>query len=257
MSMYGLLYKELVLNRKSLFVLAFVDIVIYVLFFFLFGSAVKEGVFDESSFSDAADIFSCIYALLIYIFVLIILPQMFSTDESKRWSSFVSSSPLQESGQVYSKYMFGFLMLIVSFIWSYIAELFFDAVLSVHYGFENKSLLGLNVSSTMVFAVLFLGAIEFPFYVRFGSKIGSSVKMGVFFGIDLLAVIYFLFGDLSVFGSLDKLWEFLIDLIKGESFADIEIFIMSICMLGAFVLYILSYKISCRLYMKGAENFEQ
>lgn len=255
--MYGLLYKELVLNRKSLFVLAFVDIVIYVLFFFMFGSAVKEGVFDESSFSDAADIFSCIYALLIYIFVLIILPQMFSTDESKRWSSFVSSGPLQESGQIFSKYMFGFIMLIVSFIWSYFAEVIFDTALSVYYGFENKSLLGLNVSSAMVFAVLFLGAIEFPFYVRFGSKIGSSVKMGVFFGIDLLAVIYFLFGDLSVFGSLDSLWEFLSEVINGEAFGDTAIFALSLCALSAFGLYILSYKISCRLYMKGAESFEQ
>ncbi len=255
--MYGLLYKELVLNRKSLFVLAFVDIVIYVLFFFMFGSAVKEGVFDESSFSDAADIFSCIYALLIYIFVLIILPQMFSTDESKRWSSFVSSSPLQESGQIFSKYMFGFIILIVSFIWSYFAEVIFDTALSVYYGFENKSLLSLNISSAMVFAVLFLGAIEFPFYVRFGSKIGSSVKMGVFFGIDLLAVIYFLFGDLSVFGSLDSLWEFLSEVINGEAFGDTAIFALSLCALSAFGLYILSYKISCRLYMKGAENFEQ
>lgn len=255
--MYGLLYKELVLNRKSLFCLAFVDIVLYVMLFFMFGSLVKESFLDQSSYPMAADIMSCVYALLIFVFSLIILPQIFSTDESKRWSAFISSSPAQESGQIYSKYMFSFLMLIVSYIWSYFAEEIFDAVISVYYGFENKSVLSMNVSFTMVFVVLFLSAVEFPFYVRFGSKIGSSVKMGIFFGIILLAAVYLLFGDLSVFGSLDSLWAFLSEVIKGEAFGDIAIFILSISALGAFGLYILSYKISCRLYMKGAENFEQ
>ncbi|MGN1135918.1 MAG: ABC-2 transporter permease [Oscillospiraceae bacterium] len=255
--MYGLLYKELVLNRKSLFALAFVDMLIYVILFFLFGSAVKESVFEPSSYSDAADIFSCIYALLIFIFVLIIQPQIFSTDESKRWGAFISSSPAQESGQIYSKYMFSFVMLIVSYIWSYFAEGIFDAALSVYYGFENDSVLSLNVSFAMVFAVLLLSAVEFPFYVRFGSKIGSSVKMGIFFGIIMLAAVYLLFGDLSVFGSLDSLWEFLSGVINGEAFGDVAIFVLSLCALGAFGLYILSFKISCRLYMKGVENFEQ
>lgn len=255
--MYGLLYKELVLNRKSLLTIALVDIVFYVMFFFVFGSLVKEGFFDESSYPMAADIISCVYALLIFVFSLIILPQIFSTDESKRWSAFISSSPAQESGQIYSKYMFGFLMLIALYIWSYLAEELFDAAISVYYGFENKSVLSLNVSFAMVFVVLLLSAVEFPFYVRFGSKIGSSVKMGIFFGIILLAAVYFLFGDLSVFGSLDSLWEFLSEVINGEAFGDTAIFALSLCALSAFGLYILSYKISCRLYMKGAENFEQ
>lgn len=255
--MYGLLYKELVLNRKSLFVLAFVDLAMYIMTFFLFSTLVKEEFFDESSYTMAADIISCVYALLVFVFVMIIMPGIFSTDESKRWSSFISSSPARESGQIYSKYMFGFLMLIASYIWSYFAEEFFDAVISVYYGFENKSVLSLNVSFAMVFMLLFLGAVEFPFYVRFGSKIGSSVKMGIFFGFLLLAAVYFLFGDLSVFGSLDSLWEFLSEVIKGYAFGDIAIFVLSLCTLGAFGLYILSYKLSCRLYMKGAENFEQ
>ncbi|MGN0551847.1 MAG: ABC-2 transporter permease [Oscillospiraceae bacterium] len=255
--MYGLLYKELVLNRKSLFVLALVDIYVYAVCFFLFGSLVKEDFVDESSYPMAADIISCVYALLIFIFALIILPQIFSTDESKRWSAFISSSPAQESGQIYSKYMFGAVLLIVSYIWSYFAEIIFDAIISVYYGFENTSVLSTNVSFVMVFVVLFIGAVEFPFYVRFGSKIGSSVKMGIFFGFLFIVVVYFLFGDLSVFGSLDSLWEFLSEVINGEAFGDTAIFVLSLCALSAFGLYILSYRISSRFYLKGAESFEQ
>ena len=70
-------------------------------------------------------------------------------------------------------------------------------------------------------------------------------------------MVYLLFGDLSIFGEPKKIAESLIKIINGEGVPDALLIIMGIFPYFSIVMFYLSYKLSCRLYIKGVESFEK
>lgn len=105
--------------------------------------------------------------------------------------------------------------------------------------------------------ILFLNAIEIPFIVRFGYRKGVNLKAVIFVLVIAAVGIYFLFGDISMFGSWEDFMQFIIDILNGRRGGTILVAVSALApfMIGLF--YVLSYKISCKMYVKGVEQLDQ
>lgn len=241
--MAGLLYREIVLNKKNLFGMALGIVGVSVLMFlpFIFGEDFGE-----------TELVTSLMSVLVFFMVFLVLGLMtasiFEADESKKWAYFITSTPLTDASHVKEKYLFTLLLYIALFIWCY-----FLAVLSAALGGGANGM----VAFEMLFVMLAVNAIEFPFLVRFGSKVGSYVKTALMMIIMLIAFEYIFFGDLSIFGSPEKIFEFFEKFSDTTLMSDISLVLLAAFPYFAAGLYYLSYKISCKLYLKGAEEYER
>ena len=171
---------------------------------------------------------------------------IFETDEIKKWAYFVSSSPLTEAGHIQEKYLFTLLLYIALLIWCY----FLSAFLAVFGGAAN-----LEIAFEMLWIMLLTNAIEFPFIVRFGSKAGGYVKTAMASAVILIVFEYILFGNTSVFSDLEKIYKIFEKLNNASTMSDIALVLLAIFPYLSVGLYFLSYKISCKLYLKGVEEY--
>ena len=170
---------------------------------------------------------------------------IFRRDESKRWAYFISSSPVGAKGQVDSKYLF---LMAITFVFSLIALIFDSVMVTLHK--EYISMAGMIYVITVI--QLFLRALDTPFILRWGYEKGVMVKTCFLLALIFTMIVYLLFGDLSIFGSIDDLWEKI-----AETFKDPSVFLTKL--LGAMglvsiVSFCVSYKISCKIYPKGVER---
>lgn len=255
--MAGLLYREFVLNRKNLLMIFGGELLISsIMFFPLFylNDATSHIEGDEVVTAVSEYISSIIALLSVFVYIMLFLTigiftaSFFEADETKKWTYFITSTPLTDVGQIKEKYLFTLLLYIALFVWCY-----FIAVLSAALGGGANVM----VAFEMLCIMLVINAVEFPFLVRFGSKMGGHVKTAFFMVIMLVAFEYLFFGDLTVFGSPEKIYEFFLKLSDSGAMSDITLVLMAIFPYFAVGLYYLSYKISCKLYLKGAEEYER
>lgn len=194
---------------------------------------------------DTVQMLTILLVLMVFIFVGMFDTGFFTFDENRLWQNFAASSPLSFKAQAQSKYVLMLAInLFVVFVFN-IADCIIPLVAGSQFGF-------LTSLAFLMFSVQIITcAIEIPFMVRFGSQKGVNVKLSVF-GIILLAVgIYLLFGDISFLFEGDILNKLLTFSQSGGM-----VWIMALLPYFALTLYFLSYKISTRLYRKGAEKYE-
>lgn len=239
--MAGLLYKELIINKKSL--LIFLGTV---LFISLGTISIITG--EEVDPERAAGVLPMFY-FMIFFFTGMFQPNIFEPDETKKWAHFMTSTPAMARGQVYSKYMAGFLMSLFSMLWCQVIDMTVSFIL----GTQSMAMSAVYI---FLYAQLFLRAVEYPFIVRFGSKIGSTYKMASFFLVIFIVFVYLLFGDLSMLDT-DSLYKTIYGILDGSIFSDNVLFVISLCPYLAILSYYLSYRLSCKFYLKGAESFER
>ncbi|MDE5584230.1 MAG: ABC-2 transporter permease [Ruminococcus sp.] len=240
--MRGLIYKDFVANRKS--IIGCVSVMIYI----LVACFVITFVEDDNELGETFfQLFEVFILAIIFFLGGAFQGNMFREDESRKWAYFVASTPMTSRKQVESKY---WVILIMSLVLLWFTS-FVDVLCCHIYGTDSAQIFLM----LMFFIQIVMRAFEIPFLVRFGSDMGSYYKVGVIAVFLLIVGIYLLFGDLSHFSSMDKIYEFLLDMISGENMG-MMVAITALPYISAF-LYYLSYRISCRLYLKGAENFEK
>lgn len=239
--MAGLLYKELIINKKSL--LIYLGTVLLISF-----GMIVNMTGDDIDPEKAAGIIPLFY-FMIFFFTGMFQPNLFEPDETKKWAYFVTSTPAMARGQVYSKYMAGFIMSLFAMLWCQVL----DTTVSFIIGVQSMAMTAVFI---FFYIQLFLRAVEYPFIVRFGSKIGSTYKMASFFIVILIILIYLLFGDLSILNT-DNMFEIFYGILDGSIFSENVLFVLSLCPYLIIASYYLSYRISCKFYLKGAESFER
>lgn len=246
--MAGLIYKEWILNRKAILMLS--AVIIFMSSVFAFMPMTEDSVISSDDMS-----FSMILILLyvvIFFFVGMFQPNIFAVDETKKWACFVTSTPEMSEGQIGAKYIFGMLMSLGAVVWCDIL----NNIISLIYG-SNTVAIVIQLPVIMLFVQFFLRSFEYPFMVRFGSKFGAVYKTGVFFLFIFILLVYFLFGDLSLFDSVDTFYEKMLNILSGKGFSDNMLLLLCCMPLLSMILYYLSYRISCRMYLKGADNFDR
>lgn len=239
--MGGLLYKDFIMNKKNIF--AMLGAVMFCGIVFLSTGIVP--VDDEELTSNFMQLYGLIIFPALFIITSTISSGVFTGDERKSWAYFISSTPMLKK-HIEAKYWFVFIVGISTVFLSSV----FDALNCMLFDGTNFMVL----ISMSFYIQIFLLSFEIPFVVRFGS-IGNYYKAGVFLVLVLAVGIYMLFGDLSHFGSMDDFYEWFFDAMNGGVKA-FEIFYASLPYVSMTAFY-LSYKISCKLYLKGAENFEK
>lgn len=237
--MAGLLYKELVLNKRNIISMAVAELVIsLVIFMPLFDGGLED-----------ADI-------LTYLLSTVMIPVMFLSlgmtagffeiDETKKWAYFISSSPVTQTGHIRTKYIFTFLMYTALLVWCY----YLSAFALVLGGSINMS-----IAVFMQWIMLIFNAVEFPFMVRFGTKAGGFIKSAFMIALMLIFIEYALFGDFS--SDSEKIFAFIESLSETTAMSDIMCILTAVFPCAAAGLYYLSYKISCKLFLKGAEEYDR
>ncbi|MCH5347936.1 MAG: ABC-2 transporter permease [Oscillospiraceae bacterium] len=248
--MNGLLYKEFHQNRFILLILSGISLV----FLMLPIMAVMEefGDTDEGSFSAYMMIIKLTFSIVIFFMGSAAQSNFFQSDEIKKWAYFITSTPKSTAEMLWTKYTAVFMVTGISFIYCFIVDCIFCI-------FAEESMVA-SLIVQILYIQLFLRAIEIPFWVRFGTKRGSMVKAAFALVLIFAVILYLLFGDLSVFSSteglMDKIYGVLYDYIEGN-IPDWMFLVQGIFPFAAAALYYFSYKISCKLYLKGVEEFDK
>ena len=106
-----------------------------------------------------------------------------------------------------------------------------------------------NISVPLIFAQLLLRAIDIPFTLRYGNKKGTLIKLiySLVFTIIISAMILTNFCDFSVvlFETGEKLF-------SGDNLS----LVFGVFTVSVLVIYYLSYRISCSIYLKGVEQYD-
>lgn len=239
--MGGLIYKDFIVNKKSFFVM--LGVAMYCGIMFLLPNVITSE--DADLVGDFVQLYGILLFPLFFIITGSLAGNLFQSNERKSWAYFITSTPMLKK-HIEAKYWFVFIIGISTVFLSSV----FDALNCMLFDGTNFMVL----ISMSFYIQIFLLSFEIPFVVRFGS-IGNYYKAGVFLVLVLAVGIYMLFGDLSHFGSMDDFYEWFFDAMNGGVKA-FEIFYASLPYVSMTAFY-LSYKISCRLYLKGAENFEK
>ncbi len=243
--MSGLLYKNFRANLSSFlftviisFICCAIGIVISIL-----GGADMAG--DTDSIREAAPVFAALY------YCAFLLPSLtsnllFEADENKTASAFAMSLPQCGKGHIQSKYWYILIQLLTVLFIAFVSD-------TVIFG-----ILGGAFSAAILLVLIFcwrllLAAVEIPFVIRFGSQKGIAIKGLVIAFVVVFALIYLMFGNISwLIGSDDPLGALIAWLKSGRI-----IFFISLFPFLSFGAYLLSCKISIKVFRKGAENYEQ
>lgn len=252
--MVGLIYKEMVLQKRSLILLGGAFALLLAILFF---PAISDYLNTISKTMEMpSEALLMLWELGIFIILFLIMgiyqPAIFEVDENKKWAGFITASPLRGKGQIAAKYWF---TLLLSLMLLEVCRLFASISVVVY---------GMSINLNAFFLILFylqllLRAFEYPFLVRFGSKSGGTYKGILFLIVVMMVIIYLLFGDLSAFGSLNDMTDRLFQCLMMEDTISSEGLMIAQAALPycSAILYYLSYRLSCKFYQMGVETYDK
>ena len=241
--MTGYLYKEFKLNIRL--------VLLFLLTYLFFSACPIFAVVisrDEDTTDKAVTMILGVFCIFTFIMAGCIQSGVFNGDDRKKWAYFVTSTPSGIKGYMGAKYLFTmlFAMFVVTLE---------TLKLSLAEEITGQTS-GLSVLIAAMFYVqLLMRAVEYPLIVRFGVKMGSMVKITAVCVVILGFIVYMLFGDTSAFASLDTFWEKMFAFVGDQDKLKKLLLWTGICTLAVLPLYYISYRISVKLYLKGAENY--
>ncbi|MCH5258437.1 MAG: ABC-2 transporter permease [Lachnospiraceae bacterium] len=229
--MKGLLYKEFFLLRSGLiFVVVFQTILSGVCISFpLIGFETRMIIFLTSI---------CYY--MSFLILALVNQELFTHDESRLWSLFVSSTPQAARGQVACKYYIILIENLVLLFFCYLADVI---VLCVA---DDATISTIIVGMFICCFRILIYAIEIPFMIRFGSNMGVAVKSVLIALLALILLCYGLFGDISFLFGDDPIAAVYEYVTSGK-----VIWIVALIPYAAAGAYYLSYCISVKLYKEA------
>ena len=241
--MTGYLYNEFKLNLR----LILVFLLTYIFFSVVPIFAVVDAK-DDDTIGQTLTMILGVFSIFTFITAGCIQSGVFNGDDRKKWAYFVTSTPSGIKGQIGAKYLFT--MLFVMFV---VTLETLKLALAEQISGQSS---GLSVLVAALFYVqLLMRAVEYPLIVRFGVKMGSMVKITAVCVAVLGFIVYMLFGDTSAFASLDTFWEKMFAFVGDPEKLKKLLLWTGICTLAVLPLYYISYRISVKLYLKGAENY--
>ena len=245
--MLGFIYKEIKVNKQWLCIM-FGLVIFFSAFPMLTAFGDKDGGLEGTAFYAA-------YFLIngtCFLVVGMMASMFIQTDERKKWGYYATSVPSGIRKQVGAIY----LIILAAILFTLGLTCILNSILRKAFHMDIPDATGMMLVFALI--VLFMRSIEMPFIYAFGSKIGSAVKALLVFILLFIAAVYFMFADLSWLGSMD---DFLGNLLKWFSELDIKHLItggfVGKLLLAAVPMYIASYFISTKVYLKGVERLEK
>lgn len=250
----GLLYKELKQNRTVLILAAFAPILLTA---FPFCFSIIKFITDST---DANGLFEAATNVIIRMLMCVcgifavsgLMSELFKGDDKKLWAYFIVSAPCGVKGFLYRKYVITLMMNIIYMISGFFAD---NLLATVNY-FVTGEELTTNMQLfyiSGVFILMAISAFDIPFTVRYGSKKGSIVKMIVMLLLcgAGVAVLFLLPDDI-----IKSIVELAISAFNGNSNDTLAV-ILSILPYIALTMFLFSYKITCKVFMKGVNEYDK
>lgn len=251
--MSGLLYKDFI----SLFRIKKINVIWILVILSLAYIALRiifAGTLDMADFvviDEEGETVNLLDVIFIMFFVGM-LPQAFQflgvskimgNDEKNKIKDYLSCMPIEKNIYIASKYIFVGVSAYVAFAWIYILGITCTAFCRPG-RLQDISAMISSLTSSVIFLMLLLAAIEFPLYVRFGKEKAMRVMIVFWTTIALFVLGYLMFGDLSIVDKIDikAMKDFL-----EEHRSGVLIF-QALEPATILVLYYLSYRLSCYLY---------
>ncbi|MBQ7776805.1 MAG: ABC-2 transporter permease [Lachnospiraceae bacterium] len=249
--MLGLLYKDLCVLKKSIGGMLAVWLVFSIPLFLPASVWEKTGLLTE--IVNAQTITFAVMPAIIYLSLFACISafqsNLFEHDERKVWSHYITASPQGYKGQVLSKYYMTFSTSFAVVVWGYIC----DMISSLTSGYIGSAS---SIYTTYFYIQIILQAIEYPFLIRFGHKHGNTYKIAMFIVAFYGVMVYLLFGKLPKNFS-DNMFDFLFKLATNETaLPTMALGFTALLPYVAALLFYLSYKLSCKWYLKGVETYE-
>ena len=256
--MQGTVYKELVQNRFFLLCGLFLPPLVYAAAV-LMGLIMKAGAgFSWTDFLTGflADgvLFRIVLVVLLaaYFGMRLMSAGVFSQDESKRKSVMMAAVPDGTARQIYGKYVAVFMTYALFYVSAFFTDSFFCWIV-----FRVTGETTLNINSLLVlmlFVQMFLRSVDMPFLVRFGSKYGKYVLILFYILAAIVLLITILYVP-AFENMIEVIWDWCIRLMNGE-LEEEALFIVSLLPPVSIAAYVISYRISCRLWLKGVAKYE-
>lgn len=268
--MTGLIYKELRQNRKALWGIVLCAPLMTLIFVGL--CSIPAIAPNMSAQELLADIFGRggedgpaismihIYCAVVPFVVSGVLALMVcEQDEIKKWGYFTASHPKGIAGALYAKYVLIFLMSLIALVSVTINEEVLILVDHLVFGTKPEEMFSYQTLYILLaFFQLFLRMFDIPFIVRFGKKRGESLKVAIIGGLMIAGFIYLLFGPLPGEDGefFVQIYDWCAAFVNGKA-QEYIYFIFDGFLWATIIGYYLSYKISCKLYLKGVERYDK
>lgn len=242
--MKGLAYKEWVQNRWFILSMILLGFMPVLMMFLLRDTMTAAEIAD-----DATGFFKLRTIGVVIAFLasgLLESMVIIRSDDRKLWGYFISSTEEGYRGFIRVKYEMVYIMIVMAsmslMIVDQITVLFLND--TRHIAADSTQ----NIISVLTVFQLLLRAVDFPFIIRFGEKKGNIIKLIMLLSIFIILIILVMTdaGGINV-----KLYDAVSVLISDRNA------LLAVSSAGVVVLavYYLSYRISCRLYLKGVEEY--
>ena len=251
----GFLYKELKQNRLFIILTALIPFILLVFnYMILYVTAATDE--NKPAFSDVlTDSENTIVRFLMIAVGAYVASSMFAGifggDDRKLYAYFTVSTPQGVRGSLYYKYVLAFAMNGLFMVSSIFAGSIYDTLYYAITGKENTSLNTLYIA--IFFLLLTICAWDIPFMIRFGQKKGSYIKTALMLGISTILVVTF---DYLPDPIKDEVMKLFSAVMGGEISDNMMLGISFVPILCAAAFY-LSYKFSCKLFMRGVDGYDK
>lgn len=250
----GMLYKELKQNKLVIIFAAVTPILLTVfpVFFTIFGVLAGNTEIDEVFEVLTNDIIRLLMWLIGLFVVSGLMSEVFKGDDKKLWAYFIVSTPQGVKGFIYRKYVIMLLLSIIYMASGTFAETMLATVTYFGTGEEITFNL-LTMYAAGVFMLMLIGAFDIPFTVRFGSKKGSLIKM-----ISMLLLCGIIVGVFCILPepAREAIINAFDSLFNGNGNNTLML-ILSLSPYVAFAAFLFSYKVSCKVFMKGVNEYDK
>lgn len=243
--MRGYLYHNIVLVKSNLIAMGVFETL-------LFGAwtlfvVLREFWGDTAAAGDDMTGVAVIGGLIVltsFLLMELVSIDFFKSCEGTRWCSFAISSPGSVEGYLGAKYklLLGIDLLIL-LLW-----LLTDTLLGA---FCRESLPLASVAFECCCIQLILQAVEIAFAVRLGASFGSYCKYIFLTLIGIAALVYGLFGDISIFQQEDPLAA-MTELVSSGGI----LWVIALLPYAALLIYGASYRYAVKVFRKGVELYE-
>ncbi|MGN0600720.1 MAG: ABC-2 transporter permease [Oscillospiraceae bacterium] len=250
----GFLYKEIRQNSKSIITVILLPFLILV---FLTCCLAIVSLSEEYGGDGwivrtlTSDVFRIMSIALGFFSVSGLLLSVFHGDDKKLWAYFIASSPMGVEKFLYTKYVLSFAMCGLYFVSSYFAE---TLLATISWFALGKELTGFaSIFIIIFFALILQNSFSIPMMLRFGEKKGSIINLIIILCLAIMAILVLSFIPREI---QDKVFAWLASFITGEHGG------LTMLLLGLFPgfsvgAYILSYKVSCKIFMKGVNEYDK
>lgn len=250
----GFLYKELRQNKKSI---CAVIILPFLILIFLTGCVAVASLNEENGGDGwilrtlTSDAIRIVSIGLGFFIVSGLLMSVFHGDDKKLWAYFTASAPMGVEKFLHTKYALSFAMCGLYFVSSYVAE---TLTATVSWVALEKELVSYTGISILIFFMLILqNSFSIPMLLRFGEKKGSIINLLIILCIAIAAVLVLSFIPRDI---QDKVFAWLSGFLTGDH-GDLTMLLLGIFPAFSVGAYIVSYKVSCKIFMKGVNEYDK